>query len=454
MTTGNNTNNGQTDIAVPGCGFPPHTLTLTVGGFGPYASRVWSGADTDVAYRKLRVPASPVGMVSKESRGPRQYVRTTKNGKPVWVRPITVTERPVWPPRKPKTKRKLLPHAYNVVIRNEFAPLAMRHDRGDDYRRGVIVSPCPKTPAGVDPRQHYKLIEKLRRKVYGSGFHPGIFLAEMPQALRMIGSAATRLRKGLEAAARGSWRGVVRNLLGGSNPGKGSKAYRSFISYRQGKIGLSSFWLEIQYGWLPLIGDIHDGAAYIGYAVGQDFKPTRVSAKREWQEVVEHKPVQYQVCCTRITTKFLARYVITDLKAAPITSLPSLSSLVGVAWEKLPWSFVVDWAVPVSQYLAALRTASDLRGTVVFTLKTHDIHSGFGFDPVYVKAAWLATPVPPRYERITLARTISSEIAPPTPLPDLSPGSVFSDWRRAANAVALLAQFSLGKAYRWHTPIG
>lgn len=125
--------------------------------------------------------------------------------------------------------------------------------------------------------------------------------------------------------------------------------------------------------------------------------------------------------------------------------LPSLASCTQVAWEKLPWSFVVDWALPINSYLQALRTQADLHGTVVFTWSREDVYSHPRQGP-FVRTIQPASSLTGEFRDFTLVRTVSTEIKPPSPLPDLSPGSVFSVWQRAVNAVALLTQLQLGNA--------
>lgn len=456
MTVGNTELNALSLMSFSGVGYAPdYSGVANTQSFGPYRSRVWNGGDSSQTSLLNKVPAGPIGMRSIASRGPSVYTHTDKKGVAHYKREKVIREVPIWPPRKPRKKRALEPHQYSCTYRSDVYQPVYRED-WDGYRRIVAIAECEAVLPGIPASEHYKLLEKLRRKAYGSGWNPGIFLAEMPQAIRMISNAATRIHDGLVAARKGSWRGVVRNVLGGINPGKGSRAYRAWISYRQGKIGLSALWLELQYGWYPLVGDIEDAAAYIGWAVGAgDYKPTRLKAQREMRLVTVKYPSSWAITHTKVLSHIKMQYVITNLQAKPITNLPSVASAAAVAWERLPWSFVGDWIIPVSSYLQALRTASDLRGTVVLTVTRTDTQTEPAHNPGFVKKWWDAgSGLQSKFVRTTVLRTVTSEISPPTPLPDLSPDSVYKNWERAVNSVALLAQYSLGKAYRWHTPIG
>lgn len=260
----------------------------------------------------------------------------------------------------------------------------------------------------------------------------------MDTSLKMIASAATKLRNALKATAKGNWRGVVRNL-GLEQPYLYGRARTSWLSFKEGKTTLSGFWLEIQYGWKPLVGDLEEAAKYIGWAVGSaGYMPTTLRARREWATFKRIKPELGFIHFTERNTVWKAQYVIRDLVAAPTTQLPALTSVATAAWERLPWSFVADWVIPISSYLEALRTAQIIRGTVVFSITKEIVYtaprSGAGIK------SWATLQGTPALREYSMTRTVTQEINPPSPIPDLSPGSVFSNWERAANAVALLSQ--------------
>lgn len=377
---------------------------------GSYYSKSWSGSDASAAELKARRLSHPKG-----ASGPR-----------------------------PRVSRRLPPHPYEMnLTRSYVGNYICVRTSGTVYCLNGSVPTALNTHASLDPRQHYALIEKLRRRAYGSGWHPGIFAAEMPAALRMITSAAVRIRLALKAAAAGNWRNVVRALGIDEESVLGRKAKRDFLRFREGSLTLSQFWLEVQYGWIPLLLDMEDACAYIAHQQVTDSLPkqTRVSARRSWEQIDRVTPGASTLQFTQRSTRFKAQYVITNLRAAP-RQLPSLASVASVAWELMPWSFVVDWAVPIGQYLDSLRTAADLKGTVVLSVTRETTWSNLVAGSFF-KSKSRASARETTHEMIHFKRTVSDEIIPPSPLPDLSPGSIFSRWERAANAVALLTQLKL-----------
>lgn len=367
---------------------------------------------------------------------------------------------------KKRKKIKLVrrPNAYTkTIVDSTSSGFILYRKTGGFMSTGVgSVYGWTDAPCAYDVTQEYKLIAKLRRKVYGSGFHPGIFLAEMPKALTMIASTAVRVRQALLHAALMDWRGIVRNLFpNASNTGpagftrKGDplyNEYRAYLRFKEGRIGLSEFWLELQYGWRPLLGDMESGAAYVAEALsgGATSYSNRVKGVREWVQV-ENSPQKRNIYWARKYTKFKLVYTITDMSASP-PGVPSLAATAGVAWELLPYSFVCDWVVPISSYLDALRTASDLRGKVVRSLLSQTVY----FDLTYNTAALVDFRIPGApmldcgnsLELVKFDRTVSQEINPPVPAGDMSLSSVFKVWERAVNAVALLKDLRFNEGDR------
>lgn len=450
MTTGARVSDGTTNATFSNMGYPwaPTTQQLQV---GPYRTKNWSGTDTPPAERSRRVAASPVGFRWKIVKvGPKGYVTTTKKrGRTIWAQKKIFVEKAIMSrSRGPRMKRLLWPQPYTATFVNRNYGAHYRTDN-DKWRRVVGVS-FNTVPTGVDPKEHYALIEKLRRYAYGSGWNPAVSAVEMPKALKMIFSSAKRIRMGLLAIVAGSWRGVVRNLLGGIEPGTSSKAYRAWISYRQGKIGLSSLWLELQYGWLPLMGDMDNAAQYIGWWVGQastgGVPQTRLKARRSYERTyVDSMPTGYSLVYPATRVRYDMQYIISNLRCAQQGTAPTLIDLASALHEATPWSFVLDWVVPIGQYLQALRTSKDLQGTVVFTVKRTEtcLSPYFKYDPAFFKYGGAVPGFSNREERVSVTRTVSNEIAPPTPVPDLSLDSVYSVWQRAVSSVALLAKFDI-----------
>lgn len=307
------------------------------------------------------------------------------------------------------------------------------------YKRGTwapavtnsMYDPWGASPPIPDPSHEYKVIEKLRRKVYGSGFNPAVFTAEGKQAFDMISGACTGLVGALEAVKKGDYRKAAKHL---AVPVKSVR--RAFSAKKTS----ADRWLELQYGWLPLLSDLEEAGQYIAELVNQtQAGRTKVMARRAWS-VEESSPPRATGSFTRRVTVFQLQYIIYGYRKSPVY-VPSLQTVATVAWEKLPWSFVADWVIPIGSYLAACRTASDIKGTVVKTLKSNSVTTEYSFGTGDKYLGWHATPYgEPSVRVFNMRRTVSEEISPPSPVGGMATSLEFLSWRRAANAVALLTQ--------------
>lgn len=135
---------------------------------------------------------------------------------------------------------------------------------------------------------------------------------------------------------------------------------------------VSARWLELHYGWYPLISDTD---ALVKMAVlGVDFVAPpvklRISTARNGKQVIE-KPVTstttYNVISARLS------YEADIVLAKPLVIAPytfGVNSIFPAIWEAVPLSFVVDWFVPVGKYIESLTMPEGIRITnVVRTYK-------------------------------------------------------------------------------------
>ncbi|UHM27707.1 MAG: maturation protein [Fushun levivirus 6] len=183
----------------------------------------------------------------------------------------------------------------------------------------------------------------LRLKVKDAKVNLSVFAAEFKKTV-------TGLAKNFHDIV-GVYRAVRR--------GNFSKA-ASFIKPRASHKGFSSRdvagrWLELQYAIKPLVGDLQTGYDYIRenietlmtYSVSHNFKttvPLHSINSDSWHSM--------SASGTRgVRTKVY--YVIDNARLREAAKLGMINPLV-VAWELVPYSFVVDWLLPVGNMLEAL----------------------------------------------------------------------------------------------------
>jgi len=178
-------------------------------------------------------------------------------------------------------------------------------------------------------------------------FQGGNALVEARETGRMLAKSAIKLVKVIKAARGGHW-ATVCDTLGISR--------RTFIP---GKT-VSENWLEIQYGWKPLLKDIYDLDNTVRHRLSRP-NQIRVSAyeHEDWAFSFGRNEYAYDVTAKeRSKTTFLA--TLTNEFAAELQSFGVINPL-GMAWEAVPFSFVVDWFVPISNTFEALTSTAGFR---------------------------------------------------------------------------------------------
>lgn len=282
------------------------------------------------------------------------------------------------------------------------------------------------------------LISKLRERVAGSSFNAGVSLAEAPKGLDMIADSAKRIGYALRFVRKGKFENAYQALTGLDRDGKVSvkwkpsekmagRLYPKFDKEKFSKENTASNWLQLQYGWLPLLNDAKEGAEFLA----QQTLPRKYKVR-----VRRHvtAPIQGAAYFTKWKGQNTVHgQIVATLVEVNVPALAGLTDPASVAWELVPYSFVVDWFIPIGEYLSARGLAQSLTGTFVTTKFTRGVATFVGFDQsVGLKSFSGAS----RYERCFVKRTVSTSLA--IPLPEVKPLSEVFSWKRAANATALL----------------
>lgn len=217
------------------------------------------------------------------------------------------------------------------------------------------------------------------------------------------------------------------------------------VRNQAGTYGLKTIgkaWLAAQYVWKPACNDIYNAVSAItGQATRNGFK---VVGKGSCTETFDpetisiggfgfNAPVQGNVKARcRIVGKFRCNPAF-DV----VAQLTSFDPLV-LAWNALPYSFVVDWFYNVGGYLQALEAAARYQSAFAgggYKSSSYKCDSFISHHGASFSAPGVSTSCSSRYYKIGNNRTLLSSI--PTPRPprlnaDLGSGTLL-------NAAALLA---------------
>lgn len=301
------------------------------------------------------------------------------------------------------------------------------------------------------------LIAKLAGKI-SSRANLAETLATGNQTVRLVRVSVTRFATFVQLINGGS-PAAIRKFLGNA---KGSSAFVHGVS-RLRKAGLSGsnllaqLWLEYRYGWLPLISDVSASMAVLkSYGLKNPgilsvSASRRTTANKKTSVVYATNPdasprTRFYYEIQQTTCRIGIRYRL-DNKLVQTLSGLGLTSPVSLAWELVPFSFVVDWFLPIGP---ALQAFSAFEGLVFMSgYKTY-------FTKVQktltVKESYTHTDVNPLNsyklkesggcfgKRVTMNRTVLTNFpGPKVPMPK-SPFSFIHAANAAALAVKILTR--------------
>lgn len=189
-----------------------------------------------------------------------------------------------------------------------------------------------------------RLYTELMQKVAARKTNYGESLAEARSTIKHLSNSAVTLFRAYQAARKGQWSQVARTLK---------------VQKRRLKNGQSASerWLEYQFGWMPLMSDIYDSHALL--TEGFRKKKYVMSSVRQLRDVTvfDGKPQRSSVSATYGKSVRVDRakvfYSVKDTEMSRLAQMGLINPLE-VAWAVVPFSFVVDWFLPVGNFLEAL----------------------------------------------------------------------------------------------------
>lgn len=171
----------------------------------------------------------------------------------------------------------------------------------------------------------------------------GESLAESRQTVNHLAKTVRSLATAYSAARRGNWSAVARAL---EVPVKRAHVGRS----------ASSRWLEYQYAWLPLMGDAYDSYELLKHGLRKEAQIASSTRALKDRVSIDDGPSSGRNSTRGHSTRtdfIKVYYRIADSDLSALHQLGLINPL-SIAWELVPYSFVVDWFVPVGSVLEAL----------------------------------------------------------------------------------------------------
>lgn len=224
-------------------------------------------------------------------------------------------------------------------------------------------------------------ITKMRDNISASA-GLGIDLAQIGESIAMIQERCQRLADAARALRRGHF-GTFTQLLFGQY-GAHHQTGHEFNTEK----GFAGNWLEWHFGWSPLFSDIWDAMETISDPI--HFQRVRGQGHDEWFFKSNNHSGDgfYDSEDTRrtVTVKVGANVQITNPNLHLLQSL-GLTNPLSVAWDAIPYSFVVDWVANVGGFLNSMGMFAGLALSDAFTTTVYRCQTRTTFaNPFWNKA--------------------------------------------------------------------
>lgn len=269
-----------------------------------------------------------------------------------------------------------------------------------------------------------KLLAKSVSKVRAHDFHLGKFIGEGRQTVSLVKDTILNVGGALVDLKHRRFEQAARRL--------GVSKHRSALSVND----IAGRWLELQFGWKPLLQDAYEACKAFE-------KLTSPPASIRYQ-VGTSRTVRYEGSTSPTSYNGLGSAKLSQKLILEVTeSLSQQRSLglydpAGIAWELLPYSFVIDWFIPVGTYLDVLNTIPHLSGRYLKTQVVRAICRGRVIPNTSQSKFYVGCES--YYDYLRIVRTTGSIESISIPLPTIKPVDKALSSAHIYNAIALIKQ--------------
>jgi hypothetical protein len=294
-------------------------------------------------------------------------------------------------------------------------------------------------PLNISASQINNALSKIVAKANDHSFNLAVNSSQLKMTADMVVGNLGKLGRAIQAIRHGDFAMAAHQL---SAQPRVSQAKVSDIAGR---------WLELQYGWKPLINDVYDAVqAYHAITEGPRFYrfTSSVHTSGIWTYASPWSPN----VSVKQKAKRSRKYIFDQIEAMSAPRQLGLYDPASIVWENTPYSFVVDWFVPIGTYLSNLNQIPFLNGawhsTEVYGTDGQVEILTFGSSATYPFCGYHGLVhrydqlvFPPACTRRWAKYQRGSYATPPTvPFPSFDSGGLSDHSSRVWNAIALAYQ--------------
>jgi hypothetical protein len=264
-----------------------------------------------------------------------------------------------------------------VWVQDLRSPPATRNIDGSYYTGGGVFSSSMSALRTFDANLSNRAVIQALTKLKNSKVDLGVAFAERAQTARLFTESVTKIARSVSAFRSKNPKKIWDQIVG--NEGKRGRS-------------LPNSWLEVQYGWKPLMSDV--SGAYNALREkdgnGRRYRMTvRGSAKgsysihwNKYSNSYGYTPVGGK---EKHQAKVRLDYFLENPLLATLSQL-GLTNPATLVWELYPYSFVADWFFPIGDAIGAMDAAvgwSFLGGTLTEYRELYEEGQGWaGAGPV------------------------------------------------------------------------
>lgn len=192
---------------------------------------------------------------------------------------------------------------------------------------------------------------KFRLKVKDQMVNIAQMYGERKQTANLLATTAGRIASSFGNLKRGNFAGAAR-VLGLSVRRDRNSRYRERWE-RDPQRAAAAGWLELQYGWVPLLSDVYGSAELIAQKVARHYKERVSASVTVYRKTMSRSATQVVTVAEMTETRKIYAWFGPPANSHTLAQI-GLTNPAHLAWELLPYSFVVDWFIPVGNYLSSL----------------------------------------------------------------------------------------------------
>lgn len=291
--------------------------------------------------------------------------------------------------------------------------------------RATPLTSFPSIPQGIYENMIAEVKTKCLNKLLDEKAQIGAALGEAHQTINAFADLAKDAARYLNAFRRGNLGAIVRRNGGKSIPKS-----------------ISDAWLQYSYGWRPLAQDLFAAQANVHRILSRGMIISAHAGTNYEDEIKYHSNSGDYDEVTQVRQQALCQ-LGARLQGPELAYLNTFGLInpFSIAWELVPWSFAIDWFVPVGSTLEAITATVglDFWGGRITTRRDYKMKR------TYVpgrRTAWRVCEDVGEYKEqgFGFQRTALTSFPNPELYADLTPYST----GRALNALALFHQLTEG----------